>query len=78
MLWYDIYVSLKRFVDESPRWLLIKGKFKEAKKVLTFIAKVNGKTFPEDLNLSRVNVVKVLFRMINLKYLILNLNNTSL
>ncbi|XP_022103973.1 organic cation transporter protein-like [Acanthaster planci] len=34
---------------ESPRWLISKSKFKEAKRVIGKIAKVNGTTLPENL-----------------------------
>jgi len=33
---------------ESPRWLVLKGKLKEAEVVLNRIAEVNGKEMPED------------------------------
>ncbi|XP_022084095.1 organic cation transporter protein-like [Acanthaster planci] len=39
---------------ESPRWLISKGKFSEAKKIIRKIAKVNGTTVSEDvINKSR-------------------------
>ena len=33
---------------ESPRWLVLKGKLKDAEVVLNRIAEVNGKEMPED------------------------------
>ena len=35
-----------RFLPESPRWLLAKGRFEEALQVLEVLAKVNGKVVP--------------------------------
>ena len=37
------------FVWESPRWLAVTGRIKEAEDVLTRIAKLNGKTLPDNL-----------------------------
>ncbi|XP_033124291.1 organic cation transporter protein-like [Anneissia japonica] len=37
------------FIPESPRWLLLKNRPKEAKKILQKIAKVNKKNFPDDV-----------------------------
>ena len=34
--------------SESPRWLVLKGKVKEAEVVLNRIAEVNGKEMPEE------------------------------
>lgn len=34
-------------MPESPRWLLAKGKFEEALKILEVMARVNGKQLPE-------------------------------
>lgn len=36
------------WLPESPRWLIVKGRYQEALKVLTQAAKVNGKTLPPD------------------------------
>ncbi|XP_038058409.1 organic cation transporter protein-like [Patiria miniata] len=36
-------------LPESPRWLISKGRFKEAKKIITKIAKVNGTKVPDNL-----------------------------
>ena len=33
---------------ESPRWLVLKGKLKEAEVILNRIAEVNGKEMPEE------------------------------
>lgn len=35
-------------LPESPRWLLAKGRFDDAEKILKKMAKINGKTLPED------------------------------
>ena len=39
------------FIPECPRWLLTKGKTEEAKKVLEKAVKINGKNWPEQINL---------------------------
>lgn len=38
-----------RILPESPRWLMMKGKVKEAKDVLCYAAEVNKKTIPLNL-----------------------------
>lgn len=38
-----------RILPESPRWLMMKGKVKEAKEVLCYAAEVNKKTIPLNL-----------------------------
>lgn len=38
-----------RILQESPRWLMVKGKVEEAKKVLCYAAEVNKKTIPFNL-----------------------------
>lgn len=40
------------FVSESPRWLLVRGRSKEALDVLKTFARRNGKTLPENLSLA--------------------------
>lgn len=37
-----------RWLPESPRWLIIQGRYKEALTVLTHAAKMNAKTLPQD------------------------------
>lgn len=43
---YSKIRQIFRFLPESPRWLLSKGRFEEALKILDTLAKVNGKTVP--------------------------------
>lgn len=38
-----------RVLRESPRWLMVRGKVEEAKKVLCYAAEVNKKTIPLNL-----------------------------
>uniref|UniRef100_A0A6N2KG47 Major facilitator superfamily (MFS) profile domain-containing protein n=1 Tax=Salix viminalis TaxID=40686 RepID=A0A6N2KG47_SALVM len=40
------------FVSESPRWLLVRGRSKEALEVLKNFARLNGRTLPENLCLA--------------------------
>lgn len=37
----------RRFLPESPRWLLAKGRIEEALKILETLARVNGTVLPE-------------------------------
>ena len=41
------------WIPESPRWLLIKGEEEKAKEVLVNVAKMNKRTFPDDLVLQK-------------------------
>jgi hypothetical protein len=42
---YFLYLLI---MPESPRWLLMKGRLEEALKILERMARVNGKTFPDE------------------------------
>lgn len=42
-LFFSFAIYLKRWVPESARWLLAKGRVEEAQKYLTQCAKMNGK-----------------------------------
>ncbi|XP_006713479.2 solute carrier family 22 member 14 isoform X1 [Homo sapiens] len=43
------FISYIWILPESPRWLMMKGKVKEAKQVLCYAASVNKKTIPSNL-----------------------------
>ena len=43
-----LLIILCRMVPESPRWLVTKGRFDEALKILKAGAKMNKKTLPSD------------------------------
>ena len=40
--------SVHRIMDESPRWLMMEGRHEEAIKILKKMAKMNGRSLPED------------------------------
>ncbi|MQL92187.1 hypothetical protein Taro_024799 [Colocasia esculenta] len=40
------------FVSESPRWLIIRGRTKEAMDILNKLARINGRRLPVDLTIS--------------------------
>ena len=48
-----------RLVPESPRWLVVKGRRKDAERVIRKIAATNGKIYPENLDLSPLFEVKM-------------------
>ncbi|OAY39235.1 organic cation/carnitine transporter 1 [Manihot esculenta] len=47
------------FVSESPRWLLVKGRSKEALEILQRYARLNGKKLPSNLTLANPSVSQV-------------------
>lgn len=36
----------RRWLPETPRWLMLKGRFREALRVLSWAASVNGRALP--------------------------------
>lgn len=57
----DGYIGLitRRYLPESPRWLMSQGRFSEVKSIMKTCAKINGKEFPEHL-LPQLEVMTVL------------------
>ncbi|KAJ8027259.1 Solute carrier family 22 member 13 [Holothuria leucospilota] len=49
------------FMGESPRWLLTKGRFEEAAKIINRIAKVNGKQPPSEEELSKLHDQSIVY-----------------
>lgn len=61
-----IFFSL---LPESPRWLMSKGKFDRGEEVLRNIAKINHRTFDEELfNRFKREQIRVSFSPANLPY----------
>ena len=50
-----VLAFLCSFVPESPRWLVKKQRYDEARDILHFIADVNKQTLPEKMNFEDVN-----------------------
>ena len=48
-----------RLLPESPRWLLMKGRHKEAVSIMCRMAKANGHHLPEDITLTLMTDIKV-------------------
>ncbi len=46
-----------RLIPESPRWLLLKGHLRECRVVLEYIAMVNKRELPQELELRDIEVV---------------------
>ena len=44
-------------LTETPRWLIVNGKFKRAEKVIRYIAAINKKTVPDDL-MDKMKLIK--------------------
>lgn len=55
-------------LPESPRWMISKGLFEEAEKLLRQIAKVNGNHFDSDAYQRLVNAEKYV-KKVSLKFL---------
>ena len=50
-----------RLIPESTRWLVVQSKKKEAEKALRKVAAINGKVYPENLDLSPLYQVDLIF-----------------
>ena len=41
-----------RLVPESPRWLIVQGRYAKAREILQKIASMNSRKLPEDIDLA--------------------------
>ena len=53
-----IFLIIYFFIPECPRWLLIKGRVNEAKTILENAVRINGSTWPDQMNLQALNTLK--------------------
>jgi len=52
-----IFIVIYWFLPECPRWLLSKGRVNEAYEILEKAVKINGKEWPQDLQLKAINEI---------------------
>ena len=60
----NVLLLPQRFIPESVRWLLVKGKKEEAREILSNVAKVNKKEMPsEELRVPVTTASKGIFEL---------------
>lgn len=53
---YNSFVPYsKRFIPESPRWLILKGRHEEAETILRKMGKLNKHPLPDDFNIRELH-----------------------
>merc|ERR1719270_2479740 len=52
-----IFIVIYWFLPECPRWLLTKGHVNEAYEILEKAVRINGKEWPQDLQLQAINEI---------------------
>ena len=52
-----IFIVIYYFLPECPRWLLTKGRVNEAYEILEKAVRINGKEWPQDLQLKAINQI---------------------
>jgi hypothetical protein len=57
--YYFIDVTNNRILPESPYWLMVHGKWKKAERSLRKIAAVNGRVYPEHIDLQTLERPRV-------------------
>ena len=55
---FTLYIFLSRVLPESPSWLVLKGRFKDARKIFQTIGGINGKEFDDVFSEHKTEVVE--------------------
>lgn len=61
-----------RLGPESPRWLIVKGRYKEAMEIIQLMADVNGREVPGWLDISRIKTASLILNISIIAFFIMN------